>query len=161
MNAPTSMNNVTLWDQQRVAPGLNLGYSTDGTGGFNAGLNGRDLSLPKNVDELRASNNPRLTFEYKNPQGPATSEVKNPGMLGRIEKKLPDTTFPSGPERWFTTTGNEIKPTNRGVVILSEENRETTSRDYFGSSNNTGAEAYTDRNLRTTSTTIRRIYIKC
>ena len=151
MNAPTSMNNVTLWEQQRVAPGLNLGYSTDGTGGFNAGLNGRDLSLPKNVDELRASNNPRLTFEYKNPQGPATSEVKNPGMLGRIEKKLPDTTFPSGPERWFTTTGNEIKPTNRGVVILSEENRETTSRDYFGSSNNTGAEAsYTDRNFRET-----------
>ncbi len=151
MNAPISMNNVTLWDQQRVAPGLNLGYSTDGTGGFNAGLNGRDLSLPKNVNELRASNNPRLTFEYKNPQGPATSEVKNPGMLGRIEKKLPDTTFPSGPDRWFTTTGNEIKPTDRGVVILSEENRETTSRDYFGSSNNTGAEAsYTDRNFRET-----------
>ena len=149
MNTSTAMNNVTLWDQQRVAPGLNLGYSTDGTGGFNAGLNGRDYHLPKNVDELRISNNARQTFEYKNPQGPATSGVKNPGMLGRIEKKLPDTTFPSGPERWLTTTGNEIKPTNRSVVIMSEENRESTSRDYFGTGNNTGAEgSYSDRNFR-------------
>ena len=146
-----NMNNVTLWEQQRVAPGLNLGYSTDGIGGFNAGLNGRDYHLPKNVDNLRTDNNPRETFEYKNPQGPATSSVKNQGFLGRIEKKLPDSTFASGPERWFTTTGNEIKPTNRSAIVMSEENRETTSRDYFGSSNNTGAEAtYTDRNFRDT-----------
>ena len=146
-----TMNNVTLWEQQRVAPGLNLGYSTEGVGGFNAGLNGRDYHLPRNVDELRTDNNPRQTFEYKNPQGPATSGVKNQGLLGRIEKKLPDTTFPSGSERWFTTTGNEIRPTNRSVIVMSEENRESTTRDYFGGSNNTGAEAtYTDRNFRDT-----------
>jgi len=151
MNAPTAMNNVTLWDQQRVAPGLNQGYTTDGTGGFNAGLNGRDLHRPRNVDELRVDNNPRQTFEYKNPQGPATSEVKNPGFLGRVEKKLPEKYFASGPDRWFTTTGNEIKPTNRSVILMSEENRETTSTDYFGGGNNTGAEAtYTDRNFRDT-----------
>lgn len=144
-----TMNNVTLWEQQRVAPGLNLGYSTDGIGGFNAGLNGRDYHLPKNVDDLRTDNRPRQTFEYKNPQGPATSGVKNQGFLGRVEKKLPDTTFPSGPERWFTTTGNEIRPTNRSAIVMSEENRETTTRDYYGSSNNTGAEGtYTDRNFR-------------
>ena len=151
MNAPTAMNNVTLWDQQRVAPGLNQGYTTDGTGGFNAGLNGRDLHRPRNVDELRVDNNPRQTFEYKNPQGPAISEVKNPGFLGRVEKKLPEKYFVSGPDRWFTTTGNEIKPTNRSVILMSEENRETTSTDYFGGGNNTGAEAtYTDRNFRDT-----------
>lgn len=149
MNAPTAMNNVTLWDQQRVAPGLNQGYTTDGTGGFNAGLNGRDLHRPRNVDELRVENNPRNTFEYKNPQGPATSGVKNPGFLGRVEKKLPEKYFASGPDRWFTTTGNEIKPTNRSVILMSEENRETTSTDYFGGGNNTGAEAtYTEQNYR-------------
>ena len=72
-------------------------------------------------------------------------------MLGRVEKQLPDTTFSSGPERWFTTTGNEIRPTNRSVVLLTEENREETSRDYFGIGNNTGAEAsYTERNFRDT-----------
>jgi len=151
MNAPTAMNNVTLWDQQRVAPGLNQGYTTDGTGGFNAGLNGRDLHRPRNVDELRVDNNPRQTFEYKNPQGPATSGVKNPGFLGRVEKKLPEKYFASGPDRWFTTTGNEIKPTNRSVILMSEENRETTSTDYFGGGNNTGAEGtYTEQNFRDT-----------
>ena len=151
MNAPTAMNNVTLWDQQRVAPGLNQGYTTDGTGGFNAGLNGRDLHRPRNVDELRVENNPRNTFEYKNPQGPATSGVKNPGFLGRVEKKLPEKYFASGPDRWFTTTGNEIKPTNRSVILMSEENRDTTSTDYFGGGNNTGAEAtYTEQNYRDT-----------
>ena len=144
-----TMNNVTLWEQQRVAPGLNLGYSTDGTGGFNSGLNGRDLHLPKNVDDLRASNKPREIFEYKNPQGPASSAVKNQGFLGRIEKKLPDGTFATGPERWLTTTGNEIRPTNRSVIVMGEENRETTTRDYFGGSTNNGAEgSYTERNFR-------------
>lgn len=149
MNNSNTMNNVTLWEQQRVAPGLNQGYSTEGTGGFNAGLNGRDFYLPKNVDELRISNNPREIFEYKNPQGPATSNVKNTALLGRVEKKLPDTTFANDSDRWFTTTGNEIKPTNRSVVIMSEENRESTSMDYFGVGNNTGADgSYTDRNFR-------------
>ena len=149
MNAPNAMNNVTLWEQQRVAPGLNQGYTTDGTGGFNAGLTGRDLHRPKNVDELRADNNPRQTFEYKNPQGPAASGVKNQGFLGRVEKRLPEKYFASGPERWLTTTGNEIKPTNRSVVLMPEEHRETTSTDYYGISNNSGAEGtYTERNFR-------------
>ena len=151
MNAPAAMNNVTLWAQQRVGPGLNQGYTTEGTGGFNAGLTGRDLHRPRNVDELRVDNNPRQTFEYKNPQGPATSGVKNQGFLGRIEKRLPEKYFASGPERWLTTTGNEIKPTNRSVILMPEEHRETTSTDYFGSSNITGAEAtYTDRNFEET-----------
>ena len=45
MNAPTTMNNVTLWDQQHVAPGLNLGYTTDGTGGFNLWIKWKRFTL--------------------------------------------------------------------------------------------------------------------
>ena len=152
MNAPMSMNNVTLWDQKMVGPGLNLGYSTDGTGGFNSGLNGRDLHLPRTVNELRADNNQRETFEFTGPQGPAQSDVKNPGFLGRVEKKLPDPTFTVGPDRWFTTTGSEIRPTNRSEIQISEENRGLKATDYFGGGNNQGVEStYAQPNFRETN----------
>ena len=152
MNAPMSMNNVTLWDQKMVGPGLNQGFSTDGTGGFNSGLNGRDLHLPRTVNELRVDNNPRQTFEYTGPQGPAQSDVKNPGFLGRVEKKLPDPTFTVGPDRWFTTTGAEIRPTNRSEIQISEENRGLKATDYFGGGNNQGVEAtYAEPNFRETN----------
>lgn len=148
MNAPTTMNNVTLWDQQHVAPGLNLGYTTDGTGGFNSGLNGRDLHLPRTVNELRVDNNQRQTFEFAGLEGPAQSDVKNPGFLGRVEKKLPDPTFAVGPDRWFTTTGAQIRPTNRSEIQISEENRGLNDTNYFGPRNNPQVEAsYTERNF--------------
>lgn len=148
MNVPNSMNNVTLWDQQHVAPGLNLGYTTDGTGGFNSGLNGRDLHLPRTVNELRVDNNQRQTFEFAGLEGPAQSGVKNPGFLGRLEKKLPDPTFTVGPDRWFTTTGAQIRPTNRSEIQISEENRGLNDTNYFGPRNNPQVESsYTERNF--------------
>ena len=132
MQQPTAMNNVKLWEEERVAPGLNLGYTTDGAGGFNAGLEGRETHLPKTVDELRVETNAKANFQYKNPQGPASNPIQNLGIHGRQEKHLPDTYYDNGPERWLRTTGQEIRPTVQSDNILKTENREDTTAEYYG-----------------------------
>ena len=34
----TKMANAVPWEQQKVGPGLGLGYTTEGAGGFNSGM---------------------------------------------------------------------------------------------------------------------------
>ena len=145
MNLPNKMNNVTLWDQQQVGPGLNLGYTTEGSGGLNAGLEGRETHLPRTVNELRMEGNPKTNLQYNNPQGPAMNKIQNLGIHGKIEKHLPDKFYESGPERWFTTTGLEKRETSRSENILKNENREDTSLEYYGSGRtNSGQATYVD-----------------
>ena len=42
------MNNTKPWEEIRVAPGLNQGYTNNGSGGFNSGMEARDAWRPKN-----------------------------------------------------------------------------------------------------------------
>ena len=42
----SKMNNVKPWQEIRVGPGLNKGYSSEGTSGFNAGMEARSAHLP-------------------------------------------------------------------------------------------------------------------
>ena len=147
MNDSNKINNVTLWDQQKVAPGLNLGYTSEGSGGFNSGLIGRDHHMPKNVDNLRISNNPKTSNIYNNPQGPGSSQVKNLGLHGKIEKHLPDKYYSSGPERWLTTTGLEQRPSIRSENLLKDEKQEAVGVEYYGSGRTgSGKATYTENN---------------
>ena len=129
---PTVMNNVKLWEEERVAPGINLGYTSAGSGGFNSGIEGRELHQPKTVDELRVATNYKTNLQYKNPQGPASNAIQNLGIHGRQEKHLPDTYFENGPERWLRTTGQELRPTVHSENILKPENRIDTTTEYYG-----------------------------
>ena len=93
------MNNVTLWEPQRVGPGLNSGYGVQdesgynkggtGTGGFNSGMTSREIWMPKTIDELRVDTNPKQTFDLNGHQGPANSSIKLQGSnkkIGKVEK---------------------------------------------------------------------------
>ena len=127
-----SMNyaNVKPWETQNVGPGLNQGYTTNGSQGFNAGMEAREKWLPKTVDELRADTNPKLTFGLAGHQGPALAPVTNTGIEGRVEKYHPDTFFANTPNRWLTTTGLEKAERQRAETILREVNDCNT--EYFG-----------------------------
>jgi hypothetical protein len=133
MNPSTRMANVKVWEEERVAPGLNNGYTTCGSGGFNSGLEARADYMPKTVDELRVKTNPKLTFGLANHEGPANSLIKNPGIMGKMEKHLPDTYYANNPNRWLTTTGLEKAQTARGIEVLQDVNRPSTTREHFGS----------------------------
>ena len=49
----SKMNNTKPWEEIRVGPGLNKGFSSEGTGGFNSGMESRSSSMPKTVDQFR------------------------------------------------------------------------------------------------------------
>ena len=157
MNESMKMSNVTLWEPQRVGPGLNMGYGsqnsdgfntggTQGGDGFNSGMMAREAWMPKTVDDLRAENKPKASFDLDGHQGPALYPIKMAGpnsKIGVIEKHLPDKSYESGPNRWFTTTGVEQAPPIRSTQLIPMENRPTTSREYYGSGSS-GQATYTN-----------------
>ena len=102
------ISNVKPWEEVRVGPGLDQGYSAQGTHGFNSGMESREKWIDRGVDELRVKTNPKLTYSLDGHQGPAAHYVQNAPTaetLGRMEKHLPDTFFVNTPDRWFTTPG--------------------------------------------------------
>ena len=131
INPSMSMKNVKPFQEIRVGPGLNEKGGVLGSGGFNAGMESRERWISKTVDELRTVNNPKVTYGGVILGG--KREVQNRGMMGNMEKNRPDTYYVNSPERYFTTTGLEKAQTARGIELLKPENRETTTREYFGS----------------------------
>ena len=102
--------------------------------GFNSGTLERDSWKPRNVDELRTKTNPRVTFGLEGHQGPAESAVTNRGIIGNMEKNRVNTYFETGPERWFTTT-NGLGERQRPHVEIQDNNRISTTSEYFGIKN--------------------------
>jgi len=138
VNPGMKMSNVKPFDSENVGPGLNQGYTTTGTGGYNSGMESRDSWLPKTVDELRVTTNPKMEFSLDNHQGPAQSSVKNLGIEGKIEKYRPDTFFINTQDRWFTTTGAEKGQMLYAPQEVKDTTRMETTQSYAGVSGNVG-----------------------
>jgi len=133
VNPSLKMSNVIPFKQEKVAPGLGQGYTTEGVGGYNSGMMERDTWLPKTVDELRVNNHRKAsgvsTLGY---EGPASNIVKQRGSLGKMEKQGPEKVFEIGSERYMTTTGLEKGPTLRPIQEDRYTNRPETTQDYAG-----------------------------
>uniref|UniRef100_A0A6C0KQP4 DUF5899 domain-containing protein n=1 Tax=viral metagenome TaxID=1070528 RepID=A0A6C0KQP4_9ZZZZ len=126
---PVNRNNmVKPFESVRVGPGLDKGYTADGSHGFNAGMEARDKWLPKTVDELRITTNPKQEYTLDSLQGPAQSMIKNVGIEGRVEKYRPDTFFINTQDRWLTTTGAEkaTRMVSEEIIKTSHRNETTT-----------------------------------
>ena len=135
VNPAMRMANVKPWEEQRVGPALNKGFGTEGSAGFNSGMEAREQWLPRTVDQLRVDTNPKLTFNLDGHQGPAIAYVQNSASIqtqGKVEKNLPDTYYTVGPDRWFTTTGLEKAQTARSIEVLQDVTRTSTTEEYFG-----------------------------
>jgi hypothetical protein len=139
MNPSMSMANVKPFQEIRVGPGLNKENGVLGSGGFNSGMEAREKWISKTVDELRAKNNPKVT--YGGVTLGAKSNVTNRGIMGNMEQHKPDTYFINTPERYFTTTGIEKAQTARATQVLTDENRTTTTTEYFGAGTDVQGEA--------------------
>lgn len=132
VNTGNNMANVTLWDQEKVAPGLNLNYNEQPNLGFNNGMSARDTWQPKTVNEMRVDTNPKMSYSLSGHEGPANNLIKEMGSIGKVEKHLPDKFYSNDPSRWFTTTGVEKAQTQRADLIIKDENRQNTGVEYFG-----------------------------
>lgn len=125
-------NNVKPFESENVGPGLNQGYGTSGSGGYNSGMEARDKWREKTVDELRVATNPKMEYNLVNHEGPAASVVKNVGLIGRVEKQGPDRFFMNTQDRWFTTTGAEKGETLRPIQEMGILRRADCESDYAG-----------------------------
>jgi hypothetical protein len=135
---PVNRNNmVKPFESIRVGPGLDKGYSADGSHGFNSGMEARDKWLPKTVDEMRISTNPKQEYTLDNLQGPAASAIKNVGIEGKMEKYRPDTFFINSQDRWLTTTGAEKANRFVSEEIQKTSNRNETTKFQHGTPNST------------------------
>jgi Family of unknown function (DUF5899) len=132
VNPAMNNNNVKPFETQRVGPGLNQGYNSEGSGGFNSGMEARDYWLPKTVDQLRVATNPKLEYSLANHEGPADAYIKNLGLIGRVEKQKPDTFFINTQDRWLTTTGAEKGETLRPIQEMGVIRRMECDTNYKG-----------------------------
>jgi hypothetical protein len=131
----TRNNNVKPFDSVMVGPGLDKGYSINGSNGYNSGMEARDKWMPKTVDQLRVETNPRLEYELSGHEGPANSFIKTAAStqtLGRVEKQRPDTYYANTPDRWFTTTGSTKGETLRPIQEMGIIRRNDIPIDYMG-----------------------------
>jgi hypothetical protein len=115
-------NNEAPTEKVYVGPGLNKGYTWCPSGGFQQ-ADTRDYALPKTVDELRVKTNPKLTYHVPVIAG---AHPSMPGKVGVVQKNRPDSFAVWTPDRYFITTGDRQKPTQRGEVVLKHSNRTTT-----------------------------------
>jgi hypothetical protein len=135
---PVNKNHmVKPFESIQVGPGLDKGYSSSGSLGFNSGMEARDKWLPKTVDELRISTNPKQEYDLNGLQGPAQSAIKNVGLEGKVEKYRPDTFFINTQDRWLTTTGAEKAGQLVPEYIVKPSTRNETATYQHGTPNAT------------------------
>jgi hypothetical protein len=103
MNVSTKMSNVKPFEEEKVRPGL--GRDGENSLGFNSGMMARDMWMPKSVDQLRATNNPKAGgLSAQGYEGPAMSSITNRGFHGHVEKNRPDRFAETGSDRYLATT---------------------------------------------------------
>jgi hypothetical protein len=145
VNPSLRMANVKPFEDQKVAPGLGLGYTNEGSGGFNSGMAARETWLPKTVDEMRVNNHQKSSEHgLLGYEGPAISNITVRGDHAPVNKNRQSTTFEMGHERLFTTVGIETAPTSRAITIEKHMNRPETHASYAG-----GAHASVDGTYNT------------
>lgn len=139
-NSSMKYSNTKPFEEVRVGPGLGLGYTSEGSGGFNSGLIGRDLYSEKNVDQLRVDSKQKASglgmFGY---EGPAISAIQQRPQMGIMEKNRVDRTFEMGMDRVFTTTGAQKGETLRPETVERFVNRPDTTVSYVGAAGQVNA----------------------
>jgi hypothetical protein len=128
----TKNNSVKPFESIRVGPGLNQGYTNEGSNGFNSGMEARNIWVDKTVDELRIKTNPKQEYSQVGLEGPAQSYVKSLGSIGKVEKYNPDGFFINSQDRWLTTTGAEKAGQLLPKQIIHDSNRNQTTTHYSG-----------------------------
>ena len=128
---PKSQNNYNPIQSIRVAPGLNQGYTSTGSGGFHQA----DTNLyakPKDRDELRPITDQRNSIFEIPIQAPMKSAIDKRGVVEPFAKNKPETTYKQTEENWFKGQSVLKKDTNRPVENLKDTSRIGTHLDYYG-----------------------------
>lgn len=129
LEKPRVQNNTLPFQQIRVGPGLNQGYGCNPTGGFQQ-TDIVEYAMPKDTNEIRAANKPKLTYEGRVVDGQKGS---NRGKIGLVRKNRVETFYENNPDKYFKTTGAYLADKVRPEVDAKYTNRtDTTNITYEG-----------------------------
>lgn len=135
MNPSTMIKNVKPFESEMVGPGLNMGYGTQGSGGFNSGMESRESWRDKTVNELRVETNPRISYSLDGHEGPSHNMIKAKGNIGKVEHYHPDKFYINTPDRYFTNVGSEKGHALRNIQPDTHAQRGIQAQNYTGASN--------------------------
>lgn len=128
--------NTKPWEEIRDTPGIGMKYDETNREGFNNFTTNRDLYNPKNVDELRTENNPKMVYKLDNHMGPALKPIQR-GHQGKVVKQNPESFF-SNDHQLGVIAHKGGNPMQKSQQMMTCENRASTSVEYYGTRGSRG-----------------------
>lgn len=114
----------------RVGPGLNKGFTSSGSGGFQQS-DSLVYAKPYGIDETRPKNDQR-SRNFNIPVQAPPKKIDKRGIVGEQVKNRPETDYEKTKDMLFTTTGIEHKQTARSIPNLIPTSRNETHIEYKG-----------------------------
>ena len=128
--SPKNQNNTFPIEKVRVGPGLGLGYTSTGEGGFQQ-TKTLDIVRPKTIDELRSAadqtRTPNKFYMQETGKG-----ITRRGIQAPISKNRPDRFYEQTPDQLLRTTGATIREMNRPVYDMKPTARVDGQIEYKG-----------------------------
>lgn len=138
--APGNRSGEVPVEPVRVGPGLNQGYTSFPTGGFQQFDIEEIAKQRTSIDELRSAANPKVSYEGVMIAGKALATQR--GEIGETRKYRPDGFFLNEDgERNFVSVGENARPTERAAQVIKFQTREETSTDAVGPAASTDYKA--------------------
>jgi hypothetical protein len=129
-NLSEIQNNISPIQSIRVGPGLNKGFTSEGTGGFQQ-ADTISYIKPKSKEELRPTSNQKSST-YTLPMKPKNN-VEQRGMLTPMNKNRADTVFAQTEDNWFKGQSILKKESERPEENIKDTSSRTDSHiDYYG-----------------------------
>ena len=132
-------NHNLPFEQVKIGPGVGLDYDDGPTGGFQQDV--RKYQMPKTVDDLRAKNNPRVSYKGRIIKGKKEIKrdseyyfTKNKHAIMAVDK----TQFP---------TGGVEKETKRSDIYIKNNNRKI-SKEVMGPASSVNSKEYKKQDFR-------------
>ena len=132
-------NHNLPFEQLKVGPGVGLDYEDGPTGGFQQDI--RKYELPKTVDELRAKNNPRISYKGRIIKG--KKEIKRDSGYYFTKNKH---AIMAVDKAQFPNSG-VAKETKRSDIYIKNNNRKI-SKEVMGPAGSITSKEYTKQKFR-------------
>jgi hypothetical protein len=131
VNLTNIQNNISPIQSVNVGPGLNLGYTTTGSGGFHQ-ADTLNYVIPKTKEQLRPGSDQRNSI-YTLPMKPKNN-IQKRGIIAPLNKNRTETTFEYSPDNWFKGQSVIKKDTDRPIENVKDTSKRVDSHiDYYGS----------------------------
>lgn len=130
IEAPSKVNNFFPIESIKVGPGLNQGYGSAGTGGFQQS-DALDYAKPRTIDDLRSKINQKNTYFEVPFQAPIKGTDQR-AVVNPFVKQRPDKVYEQSEDQWLKTTGSITKESSRSVENIKPTSRIQSHIEYKG-----------------------------